>query len=162
MKVSQSPDPIIQLDHSCDEVLKILVHGMQCVLDSAKTTLEKAYEAFVGVLASNSITTIPMCKLFTQSLKCLNTLGCLSDQERVFLQNMFATIYRWLFEGLMIIEDDFGGFISVLNIMDDEDKTFIMEKLGRAGVDVSDLELVVDRFDLILETIVDDYKVKAK
>jgi len=143
-------DNIIQLDQNCDEQAAIVAFGQdqQCFRDNAEPSFQKASEAFVGAYYFSTKTSMPVCKGVTETLKCFNMNGCLTDREREFLENLAATFYKFIMNEFVRIQDDFGSFSSLLMAIGEENTPVFMEeyKDGLASI------------DLMLEMFTEDYK----
>ena len=147
-------DSIIQFDQNCDiqTAQMSLLQDLQCWTENAELSFQKSSEAGVGAVYFNKKTSMPMCKGVTESFNCFKMNGCLTDQERVFVLNLSATLYRVIMKELVRIEDDFGGFTPLLNVIGEENTPVFMEEA----------RVATDALDLVLEMITDDYKVNCK
>ena len=107
----------IELDQICDKQTSIESfnqHDKQCKEDNADPNFNKAlFNAFY----SRNKTAMPVCKGVTESLKCFSMKGCLTDQEREFLENLAATFYKFVMNEIVRIQDDFGSFSSLINLI---------------------------------------------
>ena len=80
--------------------------------------------------------------------------GCLTDQEREFLENLAATFYKFVMNEIVRIQDDFGSFSSLISLIGRESlPDFLVENrlLRRNAWPI---------LDIIMEMLIDDYKVK--
>ena len=80
--------------------------------------------------------------------------GCLTDQEREFLENLAATFYKFVMNEIVRIQDDFGSFSSLISLIGRESlPNFLVENrlLRRNAWPI---------LDIIMEMLIDDYKVK--
>ena len=131
MQYKYQPDrinSIIQLDHKCtmQKAQSSLTADLRCFSLKAQPMSEEAQQSLLQTQLSYVLTrsstpklSMPICEIFTETLKCFDLEGCLSIQESQFLKNLLVTFYKVTMDEIVNLQDIFGSRGKFLKFLED-------------------------------------------
>ena len=135
--------------------------GIPCWSRKAQPSFLKAQQAVISKQLSRSVTfkseltssiqkmSLPICKLFTETLECFDLEGCLSERESQFLRNVIVTFYKVLMNEFIRIQNVFGSRGDFLN--------WVENNIEDHSLGQQDIEFFLD----VIYSATDDFQVRT-
>jgi hypothetical protein len=150
-------DSIIKLEKQCsmETAQSSFADGIPCWSSKAQPIFENAQQAVMmsqlsrSIGSSNQKMSLPICKLFTETLECFDLEGCLSEQEIQFLKNLIVTFYKALMNELTRIQNSFGSRGDFLK--------WVEENIKDNSLGQQDIEFMLD----VIYSATEDFQVQA-